>query len=185
MWLADRLVGLVIRDMWMRKSSLLSIYQSLKECRQRICWFMTTVNFLQSCFEDEEEEEEDGSWTVMGVRIALSCWVLVNFTTKRHSVTACFWCRDQLQMTELSCILMKLEMSFGVRNVTECLNQLLLCVRIAVADGVENGSKYLSSRQTSQFSAKKMGIRRLQVEPVDLVDIDGGRISAVGEFKYL
>ena len=30
-----------------------------------------------------------------------------------------------------------------------------------------------------------MGIRRLQVEPVDLVDIDGGRISAVGEFKYL
>jgi len=49
----------------------------------------------------------------------------------------------------------------------------------------------MSFRQASQlrnyrrFSAKKMGICRLQVEPVDLFDIDGGRISAVGEFKYL
>ena len=40
-------------------------------------------------------------------------------------------------------------------------------------------------RRTRCSNEKRSGIRRVMIEPVNIVDVDGNRITPVGEFKYL
>jgi len=40
-------------------------------------------------------------------------------------------------------------------------------------------------RRTRCSNEKRFGIRRVMIEPVNIVDVDGNRITPVGEFKYL